>query len=160
MPVRCSFLLNKKATSVLTCQGTAPVIAFSGHAQGRDNPDDTAIENVGPLPAGTYYLVDRQSGGFLGFFHDLWDAHGWSSTDRRLWFMLWNPVSGDETNIDGIKRGNFRLHPMGRLRLSDGCITVVNPYEFDRLQKFIRSQGATLPVPGSALRAYGTIEVK
>jgi len=36
----------------------------------------------------------------------------------------------------------------------------VNPYEFDRLQKFIRSKKAMLPVPGSALRAYGTVEVK
>ena len=153
-------MLNNKATSTLTCQGTAPVTAFSGHSEGRDNPADTDLENVGPLPEGTYYHVDRQSGGYFGYFRDLWDAYGYGSTDRRLWFMLWNPASGDETNINGIKRGNFRLHPIGRLRLSDGCITVVNPYEFDRLQKFIRSKKAMLPVPGSALRAYGTVEVK
>ncbi|WP_415117777.1 tlde1 domain-containing protein [Paraburkholderia sp.] len=104
--------------------------------------------------------MDRQSGGYLGPLRDLWDAYGFGSTDRRNWFMLWNPVSGDTTNINGIKRGNFRLHPAGRMGLSEGCITVVHPYEFDRLQKFIRSQGARLSVPGTALRAYGTVEVK
>nr|WP_244221084.1 tlde1 domain-containing protein [Paraburkholderia aromaticivorans] len=81
-----------------------------------------AVPNIGPLPKGVYYLVDRQSGGFIGPTRDLFNRHG-GSTDRRSWFTLWNPVSGDTTNIDGIKRGNFRLHPMGTLRLSEGCIT-------------------------------------
>lgn len=160
MPVKCTFVLNDQTYSTLTCEGTAPVQAFSGTDQGRDNPDDTAIKNVGPLPKGTYYLVDRQSGEVLGSIRDWWSAHGEVSTDRHKWFMLWNPVSGDMTNINGIKRGNFRLHPMGRMRLSQGCITVVNAYEFDRLQKFIRSRGLTVPVPGTTLRAYGTVEVK
>ncbi|MEM5435650.1 DUF2778 domain-containing protein [Paraburkholderia diazotrophica] len=160
MPVKCIFILNKQESSTLTCEGTAPVDAFSGTGQGRDNPDDTAMENVGPLPKGTYYLVDRQSGGYLGFLYDWWDAHAYGSTDRHTWFMLWNPLSGDTTNVNGIKRGNFRLHPKGPLGLSHGCITVVAPYEFDRLQKFIRSRGQTLPVPGTTLRAYGTVEVR
>lgn len=124
-----------------TCEGVPPVAAFSGTDQGTENPDDTAMENVGPLPRGTYYLVDRQSGGLLGFIRDWWSAHGRVSTDRHEWFMLWNPVSGDTTNVNGIRRGNFRLHPMGRMRLSEGCIMVNSPYEFERLQKFIRSRG-------------------
>jgi hypothetical protein len=160
MPVKCTFVLNKQTTSTLACEGTAPVTAFSGADQGRDNPDNTAIENVGPLPKGTYYLVDRQSGGYLGFIYDWWGANGYGSTDRHTWFMLWNPTSGDTTNINGVKRGNFRLHPKGPLALSHGCITVVDKYQFDRLQKFIRSRGQALPVPGTTLRAYGTVEVK
>jgi hypothetical protein len=159
MPVKCTFVLNDQTYSTLTCEGTAPVQAFSGTDQGRDNPDDTAIKNVGPLPKGTNYLVDRQSGGLLGPIRDWFSEHT-ISTDRRTWFMLWNPVSGDMTNINGIQRGNFRLHPIGQRRLSEGCITVVQPYEFDRLQKFIRSRGLTVPVPGTTLRAYGTVEVK
>jgi len=160
MPVKCTFVLNDQTTSTLTCEGTAPVEAFSGTDQGRDNPEETAVKNVGPLPKGTYYLVDRQSGGHLGFLYDTWDAYGWGTTDRRNWFMLWNPTSGDMTNIEGVKRGNFRLHPVGVRKLSEGCITVLYPYEFDRLQKFIRSHAASLPVPGTTLRAYGTVEVK
>lgn len=118
------------------------------------------MENIGPLPKGTYFLVDRQSGGLLGAIYDWWSAHGQVSTDRHKWFMLWNPATGDSTNINGVKRGNFRLHPMGRMRLSEGCITVVNPDAFEGLQKYIRSQGATIAVPSSTLKAYGTVEVK
>ncbi|MFM0415509.1 DUF2778 domain-containing protein [Paraburkholderia aromaticivorans] len=160
MPVKCTFVLNGKNSSTFTCEGTVPVTAFSGTGRGRDNPDETAVENVGPIPKGTYYLVDRQSGGYMGLIYDWWNAQGVSSTDRRKWFMLWNPATGDTTNINGIKRGNFRLHPVGRLGLSRGCITIASPNEFDRLQIFIRSRGQTMPVPGSALRAYGTVDVK
>lgn len=159
MSVKCTFVLNKQTTSTLTCEGTSPVSAFSGTDQGRDNPDDTAMENVGPLPKGTYYLVDRQSGGLLGPIRDWIGAHT-LSTNKNTWFMLWNPVSGDITNINGIKRGNFRLHPIGQRRLSEGCITVNSLYEFERLQKYIRSRGLTLPVPGTTMKAYGTVEVK
>lgn len=160
MPVKCTFVLNGQTDSVLSCEGTASVAAFSGTGRGRDNPEDTAMENVGPIPKGTYYLVDRQSGGYMGFFYDWWHAQGFGSTDRQKWFMLWNPATGDTTNINGIKRGNFRLHPVGRLGLSHGCITVKHQHEFDRLQQFIRSGGQTVPVPKTALRAYGTVEVK
>lgn len=160
MPVTCTFVLNKQKTSVLSCPGTAPVAAFSGTAEGRDNPDDVAMENIGPLPKGIYYLVDRQSGGRVGFMRDLWNEYGYGSTDRHAWFMLWNPATGDTTNVNGVKHGNFRLHPMGPLRLSEGCITVVNPDAFDGLQKYIRSQGLTTPVPGTTMKAYGTVEVK
>ncbi|SEF06705.1 Protein of unknown function [Burkholderia sp. WP9] len=159
MPVKCTFVLNREVTSSFICDGTVSVAAFSGNGRGRDNPDDVAVPNVGPLPKGVYYLVDRQSGGFIGPMRDLFNQYG-GSTDRRSWFMLWNPVSGDTTNIDGIKRGNFRLHPMGSLRLSEGCITVKDPNDFDRLQKYIRSRGRTLPVPRTTMKAYGTVEVK
>jgi hypothetical protein len=160
MPVSCTFILNKKEDSAFSCDGTPPVVAFSGQREGRDNPDDTAIEDIGPLPKGRYYLVDRQSGGILGGFRDWVSAHGHVSTDRSKWFMLWNPVTGDKTNIDGITRGSFRLHPMGPHRLSMGCITVRHQYEFDRLEKFIRSQRPSIPVPGTSLKAYGMVDVK
>lgn len=54
LPVKCTFVLNRQPTSMLSCNGTSPVAAFSGTDQGRDNPDDTVMENVGPLPQGTY----------------------------------------------------------------------------------------------------------
>lgn len=159
MPVQCTFLLNNKKTSQLTCSGFGSVEAYSGQRQGRDNPADTAMMDIGPLPPGTYYLVDRQSGGWLGWARDWFTAHTLSS-DHSKWFMLWNSNSGDATMINGIKRGNFRLHPEGPARLSEGCITVVNLHAFESLQRFIRLQKTTLPVPGSTLRAYGTVEVR
>ena len=146
MSVRCSFWLNNKETSFLYCQGFGSVKAFSGTKDGRDNPRDTAMPNIGPLPAGTYYLVDRQSGGTLGWLRDWIESHT-LSTDHTKWFMLWNERGGDTTFIDGVRRGNFRLPPMGRERLSLGCITVVSPLDFDMLQRFIRSRPRTYPYP-------------
>ncbi|MEM5338990.1 DUF2778 domain-containing protein [Paraburkholderia azotifigens] len=160
MPVRCTFTLNSKERSELWCSGFGTVTAYSGKTWGRDNPEATASENVGPLPTGTYYIVDRQSGGAFGWARDLWSEYGWGTTDRTKWFALWNPNTGDTTMIHGIRRGAFRLHPEGQMRLSEGCITVVSRFDFDNLQRYLRSRRPDTPVPNSGLRAYGTVEVR
>ncbi|MGZ7176332.1 DUF2778 domain-containing protein [Burkholderia gladioli] len=160
MPIRCTFDLNGKTTSTLNCPGFGMISAFSGTKSGRDNPNATDIEGVGPIPKGTYYIVDRQSGGRLGWFHDAIGKYGIGTTDHTKWFMLWNASTGDSTYVGNVKRGQFRLHPMGQLRLSEGCITVTNPTTFDRLAEYLRKNGADLPVPGSTFKAYGTVDVK
>lgn len=76
MPVNCTFILNKRKTSTLSCSGFGDLRAYSGHNEGRDNPEAVALEGLGPLPKGTYYLVDRQSGGVVGPLRDWWSAHG------------------------------------------------------------------------------------
>lgn len=83
MPIRCTFLLNDKTTSQLYCSGYGSVEAYSGTKQGRDNPRDTAIPNIGPLPVGTYFLVDRESGGMFGWAKDWFSAHGWEQPTVR-----------------------------------------------------------------------------
>lgn len=131
-----------------------------GHGKGRDNPVDLCERNVGPIPPGTYYLIDRQSGGRSGWIRDLAEPYV-GSTDRRVWFTLWNAHGGDVTNVCNIQRGNFRLHPEGPARESDGCITIRNPLDFDRLQRFIRLHKPDLPIPGQpAMKAYGRVEVR
>lgn len=158
--VKCTFVLNGKETSLLNCPGVGVFPAFSGQKSGRDNPLEVDREDIGPLPKGLYYIVDRQSGGRLGWLYNMWGAHGYGTTDHTKWFTLWNTKTGDTTIINGVKRGHFRLHPMGPRRLSEGCITVVNPHSFERLADYLRSQGAQLPVPGTGLKAYGTVEVR
>ncbi|WP_407642193.1 tlde1 domain-containing protein [Caballeronia catudaia] len=101
----------------------------------------------------------RQSGGNLGGLRDS-IAPRIGSTDHRKWFTLWNPKTGDITNINGVMRRNFRLHPVGERELSEGCITLVNPAEFELLQRFIRRSPPLISVPGSSLKAYGTVEVR
>jgi hypothetical protein len=160
MPINCTFLLNRRATSTLSCPGFGELEAYSGRESGRDNPDAITLEKTGPIPPGTYYLVDRQSGGTMGWMRDLWGKFGYGTTDHTKWFMLWNARSGDHTNINGVKRGEFRLHPEGPARLSEGCITVKDPAGFERLQRYIRRGPPRIPVPGTSLRAYGRVEVK
>ncbi|PCE22191.1 hypothetical protein BWP39_21185 [Paraburkholderia acidicola] len=159
MPVQCTFLLNGKTTSTLVCSGFGGVEAYSGHDAGRDNSKAAAVVDIGPIPPGTYYIIDRQSGGVLGSLHNFVASH-FGSTDREKWFMLWNAVGGDTTVINGVHRGNFRLHPEGPMHLSDGCITVKNGSQFESLQRYIRSGGPTMSVPGSDLKAYGTVSVR
>lgn len=158
MPVACTFSLNGKTTSVLSCPGAGLFVAFSGTSTGRDNPDAVAQDGVGPLPPGRYFILDRQSGGRAGWIRDL--AAEFYGADRRHWFMLWREGSGDVTIINGVKRGAFRLHPMGPRRLSEGCITVVSPTRYRVLADYLHAQGATLPVAGTTLKAYGYVDVR
>ena len=100
--VQCSYQLNGQTTSILTCPGLGSVAAYSGHNQGRNNPKFAATPDIGPIPPGTYYIVDRESGGLMGRLHDLYDAHGWGTTDRTKWFSLYNGATRDKTIIDGV----------------------------------------------------------
>ena len=163
MGAACVFDLNRKELSVLSCTGggaPARLTAYSGRNQGRDNPDAVALPEVGPIPKGTYYIVDRQAGGRLGWLHDLWGRYGWGSSDHTQWFMLWNPSTGDTTIVDNVRRGSFRLHPEGRMRLSEGCITVTDLSGFQQLAEALRRNGPDIAVPGTNMKAYGTVEVK
>ncbi|WP_459709662.1 DUF2778 domain-containing protein [Paraburkholderia sp. 2C] len=160
MPVQCTFRLNSQRTSTLWCSGLGGVTAYSGQQDGRDNPKAVAIPKIGPLPPGKYYLLDRHSGGRLGWLYDLVTSANIGTTDRSRWVMLWNERTGDTTYINGVKRGAFRLHAAGSRGVSEGCITVGTQDEFDRLERHIRSRPPDIPVPGTTDKAYGTVVVQ
>ncbi|CAN7288738.1 DUF2778 domain-containing protein [Trinickia sp. LjRoot230] len=71
MPAACTFSLNSQKTSVLSCPGAGLFSAFSGTSTGHDNPKAVAQPDIGPLPPGRYFIVDRQSGGRAGWIRDL-----------------------------------------------------------------------------------------
>ena len=152
--------LNSKAFTVLECKDVGNFPVFSGTGAGRDNPADVAMADIGPLPLGRYYIVDRQSGGHLGYLKDFFLEHIYG-TDRGKWFALYRDdgVIDDFTFIQGVKRGNFRLHPIGPRGLSEGCITLANPVNFDALRNALLST-KLVNVPGFAGQAYGTVDVR
>jgi hypothetical protein len=76
------------------------------------------------------------------------------------WNWLWIERTRDTTMINGVRRGEFRLHPAGSRQLSQGCITVQSSVEFDRLERHIRSRHPDIPVPGTTAKAYGIVEVR
>lgn len=160
MPAECTFVLNRSRLSTLTCPGFGSVPAFSGNGRYINDPGSTAVADKGPLPAGVYYIIDRQSGGHLGWFRDtVMDAA--LNTYRAEWFALYH-IDGqidDWTIVNGIRRGHFRLHPVGRLGESDGCITLTSRGQFDKLRAFLKAQPTT-QVPGTSFRAYGKVTVK
>ena len=67
------------------------------------------------------------------------------------WFALWRDDRGidDETWVEGVKRGNFRLHPG---TVSEGCITIAHNSDPECAYEYIVSTGSLHPFPdGSRL---------
>lgn len=160
MPVSCSFSLNGAPTSVLTCNGVGSFVAFSGTGSGVDNPKAVTWVNNGPLPQGVYYIVDRASGGTLTQLEEMFRKEFYG-TDRSTWFALYrnDGVIDDYTFIQGVRRGNFRLHPIGPRHLSEGCITLVSQNDFDRLRAALKKT-PMVSVPGFSGKVYGTVTVQ
>ncbi|WP_063533136.1 DUF2778 domain-containing protein [Burkholderia sp. MSMB1589WGS] len=160
MPISCTFALNNQKFSTLQCPGVGAFPAFSGTGKGRDNPAAVATKDVGPLPPGRYYIVDRESGGRLGNIRDFVLEHFYG-TDRTTWFALYRADGqiDDWTFINGVRRGSFRLHPNGPRGLSEGCVTLVNPQDFVKLRAALKAT-PMISVPGFAGRAYGTVDVR
>jgi len=149
----CTFQLNDKPMSSLKC-GAMSFPAFSGLGVYANRSAFACHSGIGPIPPGTYYIFDRQSGGLLGIFRDLLSGHG-------DWFSLY-AIDGkidDETYCNEVRRGNFRLHPKGTAGLSQGCITLENRADYQMLRAILKS-AAPVAVPGSTLKAYGRVIVK
>ncbi len=83
-----------------------------------------------------------------------------SNSQRNEWFALYSTSSNaDWTVVQKIKRGNFRLHPIGRLGISEGCITLMHQSGFDQLRRTLLAAPKTF-IPGTRIRTYGMVEVR
>lgn len=158
MPATCFFNLNKQKTSGLFCPGFGTVVAFSGDGKLVNDPGAEAVVDGGPLPRGDYFVVDRPQGGqHSKLSEELLDIR--AGTHRAQWFGLYrnDGVIDDFTYINGVKRGNFRLHPTGYWGRSEGCITLPNQDSFQKLRQWLLSQ-----TPGTigGVRYYAIIKVQ
>jgi hypothetical protein len=158
--VYCTYVLNDESMSRLVCDGVS-YDAFSG---------DTAenyvnkvryqdVPKLGPLPLGKYYILDRESGGRMGWLiQPIKDLS--AGTDRSQWFSLYRDdgVIDDLTSMNNIQRGAFRIHPAGPKRISQGCVTLDSQIAFHELRQSIKNKsGETLP--GRGIKYYGILEV-
>jgi hypothetical protein len=64
-----------------------------------------------------------------------------------------NVARNRRTFINGVRRGNFLLHPVEHPNVSNGCIKVAHRAQFDRLPAYLRSQKAE-KVPGTNTDYY------
>jgi hypothetical protein len=148
----CTFILNgQNQSTLITPVGT--LTAFSGDGPNRNNPASEGVPDGGPIPGGMYYIVARQSGGLIG------PARDWL-LGRDEWFALYRDDDSidDWTFIRDVKRGLFRMHPLGPRRMSTGCIVLQYREEFERLRKHLLSSPPD-HIPGSGLPSYGTVSV-
>lgn len=149
----CSFELNGEPLSDFKC-GAKSFPAFSGLGEHVNKKTSSCIKGKGPIPAGKYYIFDRQSGGLLGPLRDLFNDHD-------TWFALHaiDKKIDDVTFCNEVKRGAFRLHPKSGLGLSQGCITIDSQKDFLFLRTILRNRPQQ-PVAGSNLMTYGMVTVK
>jgi len=157
--IRCTFHLNGGQLSTLSCPGIGFFSAYSGNkGSNRNNPDSTDIVRKGPLPPGKYYVVARDRGGMRTRFNDMFKSLD-SGSDRDVWFALYREDShvDDESFIEDVLRGAFRLHPAGRNGNSDGCITLVSLTDYMILWRALIKSPPMLI--SSQIKAFGTIQV-
>lgn len=155
------FVINNADYSPLIFPGLGTFLAFSGNGIYRNKGGCGMIINKGPLPAGHYYIVDRPSGNWVNSVR-AWAIDEIKSAfkyhvDHSEWFALYrvDNIIDDSTFFRGVARGGFRLHPG---QVSEGCITLSWQSDFDMLRNALL-RTSRIPVPGSELKAYGTIEV-
>ena len=160
MALSCTFRLNGQRYSSLDCSELGCMIAFSGVGGSRDQPGAVGTADAGPLPPGRYFIVDRQSGGRMGAIRDFFNADIYG-TDRSDWFGLYRDDGwvDDVTWVGNVQRGGFRLHPIGPLRMSKGCITLASPADFARLRTRLKA-GPNIRIPCQMGMAYGTVYVR
>jgi hypothetical protein len=151
--LECSFELNGKPMSVLEVNNRR-FAAFSGLGAHANRREYACHASVGPIPHGVYYVLDRQSGGLLGYMRDIF-------SDKSDWFALYaaDGKIDDEIFCNKIRRGNFRLHPKGSLGISQGCITIDKRSDFYLLRTVLKAS-SQVAIPGTLLKAYGRVTVK
>ncbi|MCS2164612.1 DUF2778 domain-containing protein [Scandinavium manionii] len=161
MALQGKLILNGADYSPLTFDGIGIFMAFSGNGAYRNKGACGMISDNGPLPSGKYYIVDRPTGSKANSLR-AWAIDTYKSTfyyhvDHTEWFALYRADGSinDSTFFQKVARGGFRLHPG---TVSDGCITLANQSDYNRLRAVILGTKKE-KIPGSSLEAYGTIEV-
>jgi hypothetical protein len=163
MALQGKFLINDAHYSPLMFPGVGTFLAFSGNGAYRNRGACGMIPKMGPVPAGKYWIVDRPEGGLRSQLNagikDIYNHYANGATFKHSdWFAVWRDDLNidDYTWIEGVRRGNFRLHPG---QASEGCITLPHDSDFAMLRNaLLRTQKIAVPCMRS-LKAYGMIEV-
>ena len=123
--------------------------AFSGLGESRNQRTHMCLPNQGPIPVGTYYILDRQT---------VWYQ---IREDRKSgWFALYakDRVVDDERYCAGVLRGQFRMHAKSGHGISKGCITLELESDFALLHRLL--EATTMErIPGTKWMSYGTVVV-
>ena len=143
-------VLNSQRETTLSCSCGDTFPAFSGAEGAFNDPTLAAAKNIGPIPPRRYYIVDRPTGGRLGWLRELY-------LGRSDWYALYayDDSIDDFTDIRGTIRGQFRLHAGSR---SEGCVTLTSDDAFSRLRNLLENTESAI-IPGTNIKHYGTITV-
>ncbi|EPH6763704.1 DUF2778 domain-containing protein [Cronobacter dublinensis] len=157
------FTINNADFSPLLIYGVGTFMAFSGDSTYRNRGGCVALPDKGPLPPGQYLIVDRPQGGAGSRIRtqviDAWNSVAGVPSDHTQWFALYRAdgLLDHYTWINEVKRGNFRLHPVGGQGLSLGCITLQHSSDFALIRDALLATNKV--VMGKGILTYGEIEV-
>jgi type VI secretion system (T6SS) effector TldE1-like protein len=164
MAIQGKFVVDNKPLSPLFMFGVGSFPAFSGEDIYLNRGGCSKIPDKGPIPAGRYWIVDRPTGGWgsqmIARVKDLRNSFSGPPSHRDEWFALFfdDGQIDDYMWVEGVKRGNFRLHPKAGQGISKGCITLQSYSDFQIVRQALM-QTTTVPAGNSGLQAYGWIEV-
>ncbi|EMM2471256.1 MULTISPECIES: DUF2778 domain-containing protein [Enterobacterales] len=157
MTLHGRFVINDAHDSPLSFAGAGTFLAFSGDGIYRNRGACDMKPTAGPVPAGKYWIVNRPEGGLRSHVNagvrDRYNQvmNGATFRHRRDDWGI-----DDDTWNEGVKRGNFRLHPGA---LSKEGITLLHASDFAMLHNaLLKTPQVDVPCM-SKLKAYGTIEV-
>ncbi|WP_128602438.1 DUF2778 domain-containing protein [Pantoea wallisii] len=166
MAVNGKFMLTGEKFSPPMLYDFGNYMAFSGNGVYRNRAVCSAIAGNGPLPLGRYHIVKRPAGSHATVLKTLTkDLLTWWSSTPTLhpeWFALYREDShmDDYTFIDNVRRGNFRLHPIGIADISLGCITLQHRTDFLHIRQILTTYTyGNQKISGTNLESYGVIEV-
>ncbi|KGF30090.1 MULTISPECIES: DUF2778 domain-containing protein [Oligella] len=166
MLIQGTFELNDQEFSELRLNGVN-VKAFSGMGRYRNKKLFQCIKNLGPIPLGKYYIVDRSCFNSttckikttLANHRIIRQLTGLSNYSE--WFALYaeDNFIDDSVQCDSMIRGAFRLHPKGERGISEGCITIDSYNDFQKVRNLIKATKKR-QIQGTSIMTYGTITVK
>ena len=136
--VTATFSITKQSLTIrdISTGKSYTVSAFSGDS----NPADQWNANIGPLPIGTYAIIEN-----------------WRDTWWELWYNdgTWNDIA---TGPNGAIRGQFRLHGGTQ---SLGCITMTPGTVTNSIIAMLQTTVTTLlqEAGGTLKKFYGTLKV-
>ena len=163
MALQGKLILNGADYAPFNLYGVGVFMAFSGKGIYRNKGGCGAVPSDGPLPPGKYWIVDRQEGNWFSQkkkeIHDEVNRLiGRRQFGKSDWFALWRDDWGidDYTWIEGVKRGNFRLHPG---TVSEGCITIAHNSDFARIRNALLNTSLIQVPCMRSLMARGWVEV-
>ncbi len=155
-----NLLTNNGAKATFHCYGLGTFDVFSGDRPYSNMPECSDIPYAA-LPPGQYWIVDRPVGS-LGNQVRNTGLDLWNGTNHDDWFGLFSyETMNDNLYVNGVKRGQFRLHPLrpDGSGTSWGCITFfqVSDFAFVR-DRILNTKKFNVP-GGAGLMAYGRVDV-
>lgn len=163
MALQGTLILNGADYVPFNLYGVGVFMAHSGKGSCRNNGACRNIPDNGLIPPGKYWIVDRHEGNWFSqkqleikdFTKRILNISPFGKSD---WFALWRDDwrIDDDTWIEGVKRGSFRLHPGAS---SKGCITIAHNSDFAMIHNALKNTSLVQFPCMRALMARGWVEV-